>query len=84
MWSAASRNGRWARAWPAKARATTTAPTRASWTASRLLGLRAEYRLASAWRVQARVENVFDTQYETVAFYNQPGRAAYLTLRYGK
>ena len=49
-----------------------------------LLGLRAEYRLASAWRVQARVENVFDTQYETVAFYNQPGRAGYLTLRYGK
>jgi vitamin B12 transporter len=49
-----------------------------------LLGLRAEYRLGTAWRVQARVENVFDTQYETVAFYNQPGRAAYLTLRYGK
>lgn len=49
-----------------------------------LLGLRAEYRLASTWRVQARVENVFDTQYETVAFYNQPGRAAYLMLRYGK
>jgi vitamin B12 transporter len=49
-----------------------------------LLGLRAEYRLASTWRLQARVENVFDTQYETVAFYNQPGRAAYLTLRYGK
>jgi vitamin B12 transporter len=49
-----------------------------------LLGLRAEYRLAAAWRVQARVENLFDTKYETVAFYNQPGRAAYLTLRYGQ
>jgi vitamin B12 transporter len=49
-----------------------------------LLGLRAEYRLASTWRLQARVENLFDTQYETVAFYNQPGRAAYLTLRYGQ
>lgn len=49
-----------------------------------LLGLRAEYRLGDVWRIQARVENVFDRQYETVAFYNQPGRAAYLTLRYGK
>jgi vitamin B12 transporter len=49
-----------------------------------LLGLRAEYRLATTWRIQARVENLFDTKYETVAFYNQPGRAAWLTLRYGK
>jgi vitamin B12 transporter len=49
-----------------------------------LLGLRAEYRIGTTWRVQARVENLFDTQYETVAFYNQPGRAAWLTLRYGK
>jgi vitamin B12 transporter len=49
-----------------------------------LLDLRAEYRLATAWRMQARVTNLFDRRYETVAFYNQPGRAAYLTLRYGK
>ena len=34
--------------------------------------------------VQARIANLFDSQYETVAFYNQPGRATYLTLRYGK
>jgi vitamin B12 transporter len=49
-----------------------------------VLDLRAEYQLASAWRLQARIANVFDIRYETVAFYNQPGRATYLTLRYGK
>jgi vitamin B12 transporter len=32
--------------------------------------------------VQARAANVLDEDYETVAFYNQPGRAFYLTLRY--
>ncbi|HXC59197.1 MAG TPA: TonB-dependent receptor [Steroidobacteraceae bacterium] len=41
-----------------------------------------EYRFASAWRLQARVANLFDKQYETVSFYNQAGRAAYVTLRY--
>jgi vitamin B12 transporter len=46
------------------------------------LDLRAEYALAQAWRLQARVANLFDKSYETVAFYNQPGRAFYLTLRY--
>jgi vitamin B12 transporter len=46
------------------------------------LDLRAEYAIADAWRVQGRVANVFDEHYETVAFYNQPGRAVYLTLRY--
>lgn len=49
-----------------------------------VVDLRAEYRLASTWRVQARLSNLFDTRYETVAFYNQPGRAGYLTLRYGR
>ncbi len=45
------------------------------------LDLRAEYALARDWRLQARVANAFDKSYETVAFYNQPGRAFYLTLR---
>ena len=49
-----------------------------------VLDLRAEYQLGSAWRLQARVANLFDSEYETIAFYNQPGRATYLTLRYGK
>ncbi|MAP77142.1 MAG: TonB-dependent vitamin B12 receptor [Pseudomonadales bacterium] len=44
--------------------------------------LRAEYWLSHAWRVQARVSNLFDNEYETAATYTQRGRAGYLTLRY--
>lgn len=47
-----------------------------------LLDLRASYAFGEALRLQATVENVFDEDYETVAFYNQPGRGVYLTLRY--
>ena len=47
-----------------------------------LLDLRAEYRLATDWSLGARLENLFDVDYETVFGYNQPGRGAYLTLRY--
>ncbi len=46
------------------------------------LDLRGEYRLNKDWRLQARVENLFDKDYETAYLYNQPGRGAYLTLRY--
>lgn len=46
------------------------------------IDLRAEYALAKDWRVQARVENLPDKDYETAAFFNQPGRSLYLTLRY--
>ncbi len=46
------------------------------------LDLRAEYALSRAWRLQARLENAFDKEYETAAFYNQPGRGVYVTLRY--
>lgn len=46
------------------------------------LDLRAEYALAKAWRLQARIENLLDKDYETAAFYNQPGRSIYVTLRY--
>ena len=49
-----------------------------------LLDLRASYAFSDALSVQARIENVFDTEYETVAYYNQPGRGLYLTLRYGR
>lgn len=44
--------------------------------------LRASYRINSAWRLQGRCENLFDSSHETAAFYNQPGRGFYLTLRY--
>jgi vitamin B12 transporter len=46
------------------------------------LDLRAEYAFTPALSLQARAANVFDRDYETVAFYNQPGREWYLTLRY--
>ena len=44
--------------------------------------LRLEYVVSPAWTLQARAGNVFDRQYETVAFYNQPGREYGLSLRY--
>lgn len=47
-----------------------------------LLDLRAEYALTPAWSVLARVANVFDRQYETIAWYNQPGREYQLSVRY--
>ena len=46
------------------------------------LDLRAEYFFTPAWRLQARVENLFDADYETAAYYNQPGTGIYLTLRF--
>lgn len=46
------------------------------------LDIRTEYALAKAWRVQGRIENLFNKHYETAAFFNQPGRSLYLTLRY--
>jgi vitamin B12 transporter len=47
-----------------------------------LVDLRAEYALSPSVRVQGRIKNLFDADYTTAAFYNQPGRAFYLTLRY--
>jgi vitamin B12 transporter len=46
------------------------------------LDLRAEYRLDRAWRLQGRLVNLFDEDYETAAYYNQPGRSVFVTLRY--
>ncbi|NOX09106.1 MAG: TonB-dependent vitamin B12 receptor [Gammaproteobacteria bacterium] len=46
------------------------------------LDLRAEYLFVKDWRVQARIENLLDKDYNTAAFYNQPGRGLYVTLRY--
>ncbi|NEX17015.1 MAG: TonB-dependent vitamin B12 receptor [Halochromatium sp.] len=47
-----------------------------------LFDLRADYAFSDALRIQARVENLFDEDYETVAYYNQPGRTLMLTLLY--
>lgn len=46
------------------------------------LDLRLEYALSRDWSVLGRVGNVFDRQYETVAWYNQPGREYRLSVRY--
>jgi vitamin B12 transporter len=46
------------------------------------LDLRLEYAFDLAWTLQARVANLFDRQYETVAWYNQPGREFGVSLRY--
>jgi vitamin B12 transporter len=44
--------------------------------------VRTEYEFAKRWLLQARIENLFDKEYETAMFFNQPGRGYYLTLRY--
>jgi vitamin B12 transporter len=44
--------------------------------------LRAEWRLAPSWTLQARAGNVFDRNYQTAAYYAQPGRNYSMTLRY--
>jgi vitamin B12 transporter len=44
--------------------------------------LRFEYAFQRDWTLQARASNVFDRHYETVAWYNQPGREFGLGLRY--
>ena len=47
-----------------------------------LVDLRAQYDISKAWVVQARVENLLDKRYETAAFFRQPDRGAFVTLRY--
>jgi vitamin B12 transporter len=44
--------------------------------------LRASWHFAADWQVEARLANVFDHHYETVYYFNQPGRSMFLTLRY--
>ena len=44
--------------------------------------LRVEYAFHPDWTLQARASNVFDRDYETIAWYNQPGREYGLSLRY--
>ncbi|MNF51734.1 Vitamin B12 transporter BtuB precursor [compost metagenome] len=46
------------------------------------LDLRGEYRIDPEWRLQARVANLLDADYETAQGFNQPGQALYLTVRY--
>lgn len=47
-----------------------------------LLELRGDMRINKDWQLQARIANLLDEDYETVAFFNQPGRSLFVTLRY--
>lgn len=47
-----------------------------------LTDLRMTYAMAPGWSLQFAINNVFDRQYETAAFYHQPGRGYFITLRY--
>ncbi|MGN6654767.1 MAG: TonB-dependent receptor domain-containing protein [Rhodanobacter sp.] len=44
--------------------------------------LRASWQLDRAWQLEARLANAFDRHYETIWYFNQPGRELLLTLRY--
>ncbi|MGM0517000.1 MAG: TonB-dependent receptor domain-containing protein [Pseudomonadota bacterium] len=46
--------------------------------------LRGSYRIARNWRIEARVENLFDRDYQVVRGYNQASRGAFVSLRYGR
>ncbi len=47
-----------------------------------LLNLRVAQQLSEALQLQASIDNVADKSYETVEYFNQPGRTVWLTLRY--
>jgi len=46
------------------------------------INLNTSYALDKDWRVQARVENIFDEEYELVNDYTTPGRTLLLELRF--
>lgn len=46
------------------------------------LDLRADWRVAPAWTLGARLNNAADKAYETAQGYNQPGREVFVTLRF--
>lgn len=48
----------------------------------RLFKLNGEYRFTKNWIARAQLDNVFDEEYETVRFYNMPGRTFFLSLHY--
>jgi vitamin B12 transporter len=49
-----------------------------------LVELRASVPLSPGWRVEARLENLGDRDYELVQGYNTPGRSGLLSLRWGQ
>jgi vitamin B12 transporter len=47
-----------------------------------VVDLYADWRVAPDWQLGVRLNNVADKAYETAYGYNQPGREAYVTLRW--
>ena len=47
-----------------------------------VFNLFASRRIGTEWKVEARVNNVFDRDYEVVKFYNVPGRNVLVTLKW--
>ena len=47
-----------------------------------LVDIHAEYRFKPQWEIGLRVNNLFDEEYETAAFFNQDGINGLITLRY--
>ena len=41
-----------------------------------------DYAVSNEWKLQTKLNNVTNKQYETIYGYNQPGRAVYVTLSY--
>ncbi|MDI4637855.1 MULTISPECIES: TonB-dependent receptor [Halomonadaceae] len=48
------------------------------------LALRAGWNFAPRWSTRLTLENMLDKEYQTVDGYNSPGRAAFLSVRFGE
>ena len=42
----------------------------------------ADYAISKDWKLQGKINNLTNKQYETLLGYNQPGRGVFVTLRY--
>lgn len=47
-----------------------------------LINLRASYELTKQWKLNAKVDNLFDEQYETINNYNSPGVSGFVSIQY--
>ena len=55
-------------------------PSRPALGAYTVANLTARYAISPALTLTARIDNLFDRDYQTAYGYNQPGRAAYLGI----
>ena len=47
-----------------------------------LADLSAQFQLGNTWALHARVENLFDTEYQTAAGFRMPERSGFVELKY--